>query len=141
MVYNIFISVASQQVDAEGETSDLTFVTEGRYYEKAGYKYVTYKETEVTGLEGTTTCLKLGSGEVMVIRMGSIEAKQVFAVGSIHHSSYVTPYGTFELTVSPWIVEEQVHEGEGYVRLEYDLEIAGEAISRNSMLIKVNKRE
>jgi uncharacterized beta-barrel protein YwiB (DUF1934 family) len=137
MVRNVFISVKSLQVDTEGETSELTLVAEGKYYEKAGYKYITYKETEVTGLEGTTTCLKLGCGEVTVIRLGSIEAKQVFVMGSIHHCTYVTPHGAFELAVTPLVVEEQVHAGEGYVRLEYDLEMNGRPFSRNILLIKI----
>lgn len=138
---NIFISVESQQVDTEGETGELTLSTEGKYYEKAGYKYITYKETEATGLEGTTTCLKMGYGEVTLIRLGSTEAKQVFAMGRIHHCSYVTPYTTFELAVHPLLVEEQVSEGEGYVRLEYDLEMNGRPLSRNSLIIKIKNRE
>lgn len=141
MVRNILVSMVSQQVDTEGQTCEMTFATEGKYYEKAGYRYITYQESKVTGLEGTTTYLKLGHGHVAVIRMGSVEAKQVFAVGNRHHSSYITPYGVFEIVVNPWVVEDQVCAGEGYVRLEYDLEMEGKPCSRNSLMIKVQNIE
>lgn len=136
-MHNILIAVDSQQIDTDGGTNEFTLVTEGKYYEKAGYKYLTYKETELTGMEGTTTLLKIGGGEVTVIRMGSIEAKQVFALGKKHNFSYVTPYGTFELAVVPSVVENQVLEGEGYLRLEYDLEMDDLPFSRNILSIKV----
>lgn len=139
MLIEVFVAVESRQVDAEGGSSDISLTAVGKYYEKADVKYITYKETELTGLEGTTTLIKLDANCVSVIRMGSVEAKQVFSAGQRHVSPYITPYGTFEIAVMPWIVEVVMQEGTGRVQLEYDVEIDGHPISRNSMKIEVKK--
>lgn len=139
MVSDVLVSLVGQQVDAQGEISNISLTTEGKYYDKADCQYITYKETQLTGLEGTTTLLKIESDQISVIRMGSVETKQVFSVGKRHNSAYITPFGTFEMTVNPWIVEAFMQEGEGRIRLEYDLELGGQPFSRNSLLMEVRK--
>lgn len=141
MLIDVLVSLVSQQVDANGEISDISLTTEGKYYEKAGCRYITYKETDLSGMEGTTTFLKIEADQIAVIRMGSVEVKQVFVVGKRHTSAYITPFGTFDVAVTPWIAEECVQAGEGRLRLEYDLEIDGRAVSRNSMVIELKRIE
>jgi uncharacterized beta-barrel protein YwiB (DUF1934 family) len=136
-VYNVLISVISRQVDAEGEINEMELTTPGKFYEKAGCRYITYKETEISGLGETTTVVKIDPGRVSVIRMGCLEAKQVFSVGEKHDSSYIMPYGTLEIGVTPWVVEARVDEQEGEIRLEYDWEIDRKLHSRNTLLIKI----
>ena len=103
--------------------------------------YITYQESQLTGMAGTTTLLKIEPGRVSVVRTGSIEAKQVFAAGEKYAFPYVTAFGTLEMTVNPWVVEACMQGGEGRINLEYDLEIDGRAISRNSLAITVKRRD
>lgn len=139
MLSDVLISLASQQIDADGESSGMSLTMEGKYYEKAGYKYITYKETRLTGMEGTTTLIKIESDRVSVIRMGSVEAKQVFMEGKRYLSNYITSFGTFQMAVIPWTVEVFIQGGEGRIHLEYDLEIDDQPFSRNSMVIEVRR--
>lgn len=139
MLSDVLISLASRQVDTDGASSGMSLTMEGKYYEKAGNKYITYKETELTGMEGTTTLLKIESDRISVIRMGSVEAKQVFIEGQRYISDYITSFGTLQMAVTPFTVEAFMQEGEGRIHLEYDLEIGNQPFSRNSMVIEVKK--
>jgi len=55
---NVIISVKGVQTSENNDKNVLELVTEGKYYKKGNAYYVTYKESEVTGMEGTTTTLK-----------------------------------------------------------------------------------
>ena len=135
----VLISLASRQVDTTGEVSRLSLTTAGKYYERAGCGYITYQESGLTGLEGATTLLKTDAGRLSVIRMGSVEAKQVFVAGQRHTSPYITPYGTLRTTVIPRTVEVALQDGTGRIRLEYDLEIDGQLVNRIDMVIDIKK--
>lgn len=141
MLSDVLVSLVSRQVDTEGDISEMSLFTEGKSCEKAGCFYITYKECDETGLEATTTLLKIEPDRISVIRSGGVEAKQVFVVGKRHSFSYITAFGTFEMTVNPWVVEASLQEGEGRIGLEYDLEIDGTPISRNSLAIEVKRRD
>lgn len=139
MLSDVLVSLVSKQVDADGVKSGMSLTTEGKYYEKAGCKYITYKESESTGMEGTTTLLKIESEQVSVIRTGGVEAKLVFMKGKRYISDYTTSFGTLHMGIIPLNVEAFIQEGEGRIRLEYDLEIDDRPISRNSMVIEVRR--
>ncbi|NLD45821.1 MAG: DUF1934 domain-containing protein, partial [Clostridiaceae bacterium] len=52
---NVIISVKGIQTSPNNDSNTLELVTEGKYYKKDNAYYVTYKESEVTGMDGTTT--------------------------------------------------------------------------------------
>lgn len=139
MLSDVLVLLTSRQVDADGESSGMSLTMTGKYSEKAGYKYITYKETQLTGMEDTTTLLKIESDRVTVIRMGSVEAKQVFMEGKRYICDYITSFGTLQIAVIPWTVEASIQEGEGRIHLEYDLEIGDQPFSRNSLVIEVRR--
>lgn len=93
------LHIKSTQTDNNGIIDSMEFYTEGRYFEKQGGRYVSYKESEISGLEGTTTVLKFGTGEVSLVRTGAISSKMVFRIGSETRNSYRTQYGTFDLVI------------------------------------------
>jgi len=141
MLSDVLITLTSRQVDATGDVGEISFDTLGKSSEKAGRHYITYKESALTGMEGTTTLFKIEPGRVSVVRTGSIEAKQVFVAGEKYAFPYITAFGTFEMAVIPWVVEACLQEGEGRINLEYDLEIDGRSVSRNSLAITVKRRD
>ena len=68
MKKDVIISIRGLQ-ESQGESEDpITLVTAGRFYRKNGLYYITYDETELTGLEGTRTTVKVGPDTVKVIR-------------------------------------------------------------------------
>lgn len=123
MSKNVIISVKGIQTGGNNDTNKLELVTEGRYYKKGDAYYVTYKESEVTGMEGTTTTLKISNGIVTLMRFGAVNTQFIFEQGQKHVSYYDTKYGTFIMGVFANIVSIDVDDRGGEVRVDYRLEI------------------
>ena len=99
-------------------------VTEGKYYKKGNTYYVTYKESKVTGMEGTTTTLKIGEdGVVTLMRFGSVNTQFIFEQGQKHMSNYDTKYDTITVGITTNIVRGDIDDKGGEVRVDYQLDI------------------
>lgn len=96
---NINIRIISSRTDSRGQTDTIEFFTEAKYYEKEGNRYITYKESAVSGLEGTTSTLRIGSDAVTLVRYGRISSRMVFREGRETRTDYDTGYGHFDLSV------------------------------------------
>lgn len=120
---NVIISVKGIQTSDKKDKNILELVTEGKYYKKGNAYYVTYKESEVTGMEGTTTTLKISNGIVTLMRFGSVNTQFIFEQGQKHESYYDTQYGTFTMRVTARLVTINVDDKGGEVKVDYKLEI------------------
>lgn len=120
---NVIISVKGTQVAEDREASILELVTEGKYYSQDGAYYVTYNESEVTGMSGTTTTLKVADGIVTLMRSGAVNSHFVFQRGQKHMSYYDTEYGAFTISVIASKVDIEVDDTGGEIRVGYRLEI------------------
>ena len=95
MEKNVIISVIGSQTTGHGDSSALELVTEGKYYKEGNTYYIKYNESEVTGLEGTTTTIKVDNDVVTLMREGSVNSQFVFQKGKKHISYYDTAHGAF----------------------------------------------
>ncbi|MCX7748636.1 MAG: DUF1934 domain-containing protein [Clostridia bacterium] len=135
---NVIISVKGTQTADSKEVNKLELVTEGKYYKKGEAYYVTYKESEVTGMEGTTTTLKLLNGIVTLTRFGSVNTQFIFESGKKHVSYYDTTYGAFTVGILANEVNIDINERGGEVRVDYELEVDNNKTGENDfyMLIR-----
>lgn len=134
------VTITGKQYDKQGEETVLELVSVGRYYHKAGIDYVTYQETEVSGMEGTTTLLKIYSDYVVLIRTGSVEQKMVFQLGHTHSGSYITPYGRFFITVITKELNVNITQDDlGKIEIHYDIKLDGEWVNHNILTVKVRE--
>ncbi|MCR4435321.1 MAG: DUF1934 domain-containing protein [Clostridiales bacterium] len=123
MTKNVIISVRGTQALDNNDLHRLELVTEGKYYKKGGAYYVTYKESEVTGMEGTTTTLKIIGGTVTLMRFGAVNSHFIFERGQKHFSYYDTSFGTFTIGVFANEVRINVNDDGGEIWVDYELEI------------------
>ncbi len=137
----VIVTVVGTQTDAAGEESRIELVTVGSRRDKDGVSYITYRESEVSGLEGTTTLLKLYPGRMTLVRMGAVELKQEFAPGLKSHGTYITPYGSMKLTVATRSLERAAAGGIDAVTAGYDLEINGRWQSYNTLAVEIREEE
>jgi uncharacterized beta-barrel protein YwiB (DUF1934 family) len=135
----IKVHIASSQSDSEGTVDSMEFYTEGRYYEKKDSKYISYEESEISGLAGTTTILKLGKGEAVLMRSGGLSSRMAFRVGCETKNTYRTEYGVFELSILALNIDINVCNNHiNSVYLKYRLSInTGEAYT-NEMNIRIS---
>jgi uncharacterized beta-barrel protein YwiB (DUF1934 family) len=113
----------NQNLSNKNDEYKMELVTQGKYFKKGETYYVTYKESEVTGMEGTTTTLKIEEGIVTLMRFGSVNSQLIFEQGRKHISYYDTTYGAFTIGVVANNVDVSIDDNGGEVKVDYRLEI------------------
>ncbi|WHH57369.1 DUF1934 domain-containing protein [Petroclostridium sp. X23] len=135
---NVIISVKGTQ-HLEDDTDSIELVTQGKYYKKGSNYFVSYKETEMTGMEGTTTTLKIGDGKVTLMRFGQNNSQLIFEKGQKHVSYYETSYGTFAVGVFSHNVDININDSGGEVAVDYILQIDNIQTGENDFYLKIRE--
>lgn len=133
------ISVSSKQKSDENDVIEV--VTPGDFYEKDGSYYAVYKETEISGMEGTTTTLKISNDKFSIIRIGSTSAKMEFDKKAKSVSMYNTPYGTLELKIETKTLSVNVGEKGGDIQVNYNLSVSGQTPHNTQLKINIKAQE
>ncbi|MCX7780304.1 MAG: DUF1934 domain-containing protein [Negativicutes bacterium] len=137
----VVVTVVGAQKDASGEENRIELVTAGRHYTKNGVNYITYEETELSGMEGTTTLLKIYPSHVVVVRMGSIEHKQEFRLGEKTYSTYVTPVGSMKMAMHTHKLNLSAQGINRVIQIGYELEIDGQWLSSNELSVTIREEQ
>ena len=140
MTDNVIISSKGKQLYAEGSPEEMELVTAGTLKrDGAGGYTVSYQETELTGLEGTTTRLYIRDGQVTLLREGSINSQMVFEEGRRHLSMYETPYGALSIGVNTRRMRSTLGEAGGDLEIDYAIEIDNLIAGQNLFRMNVKK--
>lgn len=132
----IVLHIKSNIVMKGEEDQAMDLMTEGKYYEKLGAHYLMYEETEVSGMAGDKTTIKLKEGKVVMHRYGENNSELTFEKGVRYDTLYKTPYGNFEMEVLASEVDYCISpDGCGAVTLIYELSIKGIGESKTHMTI------
>lgn len=99
-----------------------------------------YEETELSGMEGTTTFLKIYDEEVVLEREGTTSTKMVFNINEPCISLYNTPYGMLELTITTNRISVDFNEFGGELNIEYDMAVAGQEPITTSLNLSIKTK-
>ncbi|MHC6181287.1 YwiB family protein [Clostridium sp. JNZ X4-2] len=132
------ISVSSKQ---SGDDEVIEVVTPGDFYKKNDSYYAVYKETQLSGMEGTTTTLKIKNNKFSLIRMGSTNANMDFNKNQKSMSMYKTPYGIIELKIRTNEMDININEYGGDVIIDYSMSLAGQATQDTQLRINIKTQE
>lgn len=133
------LTIKGYQTSLEGEKNNIEMVTEGKFYKKNGVYYIVYDESELTGMEGSTTTLKIEGKKVSLKRFGNNNSKLTFEKGQKHTSEYETLYGFMPIEVVTSDVDVDISDsGKGKISLVYRLDISGVLESSNKLSIEMN---
>ena len=136
---NVIISIRGRQVNENGP-DEIELVTEGRLTRnEAGDFTVSYQETELTGLEGTTTMLHFDGPRITLLREGTVNSQMVFEEGRRHLSMYETPYGALSVGINTRRVRNTIGESGGDLEIDYAIEIDNLVAGRNFFSMNVRK--
>ncbi|MEZ0536988.1 DUF1934 domain-containing protein [Caldicellulosiruptoraceae bacterium PP1] len=117
----------------------IEFFTEGKYYKKGKTYYITYKESELTGLNGTTTTFKIQNDFVTLIRFGDISSTLVFEPGKRHVSMYSTDEGVITVGVYTKKMQVDLNDNGGIVFVEYSIDFDASQMSNNDFYLEIKK--
>ena len=140
MTDNVIISIKGKQLYAESGPDEMELVTAGTLKRDGGGGYtISYEESELTGLEGTTTRLHIDGSRVTLLREGSINSQMVFEEGRRHLSMYETPYGSLSVGVNTRRMRSTVGEAGGDLEIDYAIEIDNLLAGQNLFRMNVKK--
>jgi len=134
------IRVIGIQQNSEGEESTIELTTEGSFYEKNGSYYIIYDESEISGMEGATTRVKIENDKkVSMKRFGTAAADLTFEEGREYETNYMTAYGDFSMNVTTNILDIEINgeTGKGKIEVDYDLKILGGVKTSNKLKIQL----
>lgn len=125
------------------EEDVLEFMTEGQLYEKGDALYLLYKESDLSGMEGCTTSLKITDDKVRMKRFGHalpIDTVIEFEKGKRFEGYYDTPFGAIELEVLTNDIENHISSSEdkkGMLAIDYHISLRGMSEGRSKLNIEV----
>lgn len=140
MTDNVIISIKGKQLYAESGPDEMELVTAGVLRREGEGRYtISYQESELTGLEGTTTVVQVDGGRVTLLREGSINSQMVFEEGERHLSMYETPYGSLAVGILTRRMRSTLGEAGGELEIDYAIEIDHLLAGQNIFRMHVKK--
>lgn len=139
MCENVIISIKSHQIYDEQEPDCIELVSAGTFEQTAEGYTITYQESELTGLEGTTTVLQVAEGQVTLLRQGEVNSVMVFEEGRQHVSVYETPAGTLTISVNTRRLRSALDAQGGDIEIQYSIDVDHAATGLNLFHIHVSR--
>ena len=129
------ISICSTQ--DIGEKEKIEVVTVGEFSINGDEFIATYDETEISGMEGTKTTLKIKGDKVVLHREGTTSTKMDFQKNNTQVALYNTPYGMLELKTSTKELDLDVDEKGGNISIKYHLIAGGQEPIKTNLDMKI----
>ena len=124
--------------DVDPDATELT--TEGTLELTEEGLLLTYQETALTGMEGTTTTFEVSGPQVILRRVGSVNSQMVFEEGRQHTSLYETPYGELSVDIQTSALRHNLSERGGLLEIKYSIAVEHTVTGRNSFKIRVKRK-
>ena len=124
--------------DVDPDATEL--VTEGTLELMEEGLRLTYQETSLTGMEGTTTTFEITGPQVTLRRAGTVNSQMVFEEGRQHTSLYETPYGELSVDIQTSALRHNLSDRWGLLEIRYSIAVEHTVTGRNSFKIRVKRK-
>ena len=121
MRQKVLLKIHSEQqyTGEEADVSELTTI--GSMEWGSNEIRLSYEETELTGLQGTTTSFLLQKDQITLKREGALRSEMIFAIDREHRSLYDMGMGALLITVRTMTLIQDISPEGGFVDVAYDL--------------------
>lgn len=142
---NIRLKIKGNVLPAGGDEEDIEvieFHTDGTLEKKEGVIYLTYEESEVSGMPGCTTTLAVYGKERVVMSRTDVNQELdtviEFQKGKRYEGTYVTPIGPIDMEVLTNSLENSVEEGDyGTIDIDYNVSLKGLSEGRSLLNVEI----
>lgn len=139
MTRDVLLSiVAAQEIDGQRETTKL--LTEGTLRREDNALILSYQESELTGLLGTTTTFRIEKGRVVLTRTGVLQSEMVFEPGKEDCSLYDMGFGALMMTVCAQRIDDKMTDTGGSLTVAYTIAVEDETAGRMEYQIEVKEK-
>ena len=133
----VLLTIRSEQHYEDMEPDSIELMTEGTLTLTGEGVTLSYQESELTGLEGTTTAFEIRGAQVILTRTGSVNSQMVFEEGRQHTSLYETPFGELAVDIQTSRLRHSLTERGGLMDLRYSISVDHTVTGRNAFRIRV----
>ncbi|MHC1723226.1 MAG: DUF1934 domain-containing protein [Aminipila sp.] len=139
---DIMLKIVGKQISTDAANEDeIEFVTEGKIFEKNQATYLVYEESEVSGMPGCKTSLKLKGNTIKMKRFGDnvgLDTVIEFQKGCRYEGFYDTPFGAIEMEVlTNDLVNNLTPDGKGSIDIDYHVSLKGLSEGRSKLNIQI----
>ena len=142
---DIMLKISGNQIQGLKEEpvggDGMEFITEGRFGRKGDSLYLIYEESELSGIDGYTTSLKVTGEKVRMKRYGEeggVQTAIEFEKGGKFTGWYSTPFGVIEMEVLTNEIDNQLDpDGAGMLGIDCSVALKGLSESRNLMRFEI----
>ena len=136
----VLLSICGEQY-FDGVDPDATeLMTDGTLEVTERGFLLTYQETELTGMEGTTTTFEVQGPTVVLTRSGKVSSRMVFEEGRQHTSLYETPFGELTVDIQTSTLKHNLSERGGLMEIKYSIAVEHTVTGRNCFKIRVKRK-
>jgi uncharacterized beta-barrel protein YwiB (DUF1934 family) len=135
----VIISVEGTQRFLGEEAQTVQIVTDGTMKTEGDTVYLSYEESEMTGMEGTTTTFQVQKDHVVLTRTGAVESRMVFEKGKKDISLYNMGYGAMTIGIKARRLKNELGPEGGRLEISYGIEIEQSVRGLNSFVIDVRR--
>ena len=137
----VLLTIRSEQHFEDMEPDSIELMTEGALTPtEEGGLILSYQESALTGLEGTTTTFEVRGPQVILSRTGSVNSQMVFEEGKQHTSLYETPFGELAIDIQTSRLRHSLTEQGGLMDLRYSISVDHSVTGRNAFKIRVRRK-
>ena len=139
-LFSVLLFIRGEQYFDDVEPDETELMTEGTMeITKDGF-LLTYQETELTGMEGTTTTFAVQGPQVILTRTGKVSSQMVFEEGKQHTSLYETPFGELTVDIQTSSIRHNLSCNGGLMEIHYSIAVEHTVTGRNCFKIRVKRK-
>ena len=120
----VILSITGNQTNEFGEDNKIELITEGLLYKKGDDFCIEYEESDLSGLEGTRTTIRVEDKRIYLERTGAHESRYVFEKGKKYINYSETPIGNIEMGIYPTVINSDMQDDSGSLGIKYQLDFS-----------------
>ena len=119
----VVLTITGSQRFGTDEPEKTSLVTEGTLEREGDILLLSYEESELTGMEGTTTVFRVEPARITLQRSGTLESQMVFSEGIEDRSLYDMGFGALMISVCADSIRSEMDETGGTLDVSYAVAI------------------
>ena len=135
---DVIISVTGVQQGVNGPDA-MELVTAGQYGQDEKETLLTWQESELTGMEGTKTSLRVQRDGVVLSREGKLNTRMEFEEGKKRYFLYETPFGSATMGLNTRRIVNRLGLHGGEIEIDYSVDMDQTVVGRNRFFIRVQE--
>ena len=136
----VLLSIRGEQYFDDIDPDATERMTEGTMEVTEDGIVLSYEESELTGMEGTTTTFEVKGPRVTLTRSGAVNSQMVFEEGRQHTSLYETPFGELSVDIQTSELKHNLSERGGLMEIKYSIAVEHTVTGRNCFKIRVRRK-